>query len=298
MKILVTGSNGLTGQAILREVDYQDSPTEIIATSKSPNRFVGKHKFELLDLRYPEKLNYLLDLYQPEAIIHTAAMSQIDDCEKDKITCHKVNYEAIINLIKSCTKRNIHLTHMSTDFVFDGNQQVPYSEFDTPNPVNYYGTCKLMAEQVLKQSNCRHSIVRTALIYDYPNNIKRSNIFRWIHDSLTAGQPIKLVDDQFRTPTFVDDLAILLLKISILEKEGIWHYAGNEKLSVYDFGLKIAAHFNLDKSLIQPVSSTDLNQIARRPAKTYLDSSYANRELGLRPDNISLAFDVIKARID
>ncbi|MDA3910894.1 MAG: sugar nucleotide-binding protein [Bacteroidales bacterium] len=128
MKILITGSNGLTGQAILQETNSADSPTEIIACSKSPNRFVGKHKFELLDLRYPEKLNYLLDVYQPEAIINTAAISQIDECEKNKITCHQINYEAVLNLIQSCTERNIHLTHISTDFVFDGNQQVPYAE--------------------------------------------------------------------------------------------------------------------------------------------------------------------------
>lgn len=298
MKILITGSNGLTGQAILRELDYPESPTEIIACSKSPNQFGGKYKFELLDIRYPEKLNYLLDIYQPDAIINTAAISQIDDCEKDKITCHQVNYEAVLHLIKACSKRNIHLTHMSSDFVFDGNQQSPYTEFDDRNPVNYYGNCKLMAEQALKQSNCRHSIVRTALVYDYPQNIKRSNIFRWIYDSLSDNQPIKLVNDQFRTPTFVDNLVAALLKISMLEKEGIWHYAGHEKMSIYEFGLKIADHFHFDKNLIQPVSSADLNQIARRPAKTYLDSTHADRELGLPPYNISEAFDVIKTRID
>jgi dTDP-4-dehydrorhamnose reductase len=172
------------------------------------------------------------------------------------------------------------------------------AEFNNTNPVNYYGTCKLMAEQALKQSNCRHSIVRTAIIYDYPQHIKRSNIFRWIHNSLSDNQQIKQANDQYRTPTFVDDLAIVLLKISILEKEGIWHYAGNEKMSVYEFGVKIAEPINLDKKLIQPVSSADLNQIARRPAKTYLNSNYANRELGLPPHNISQGFDVIKARID
>jgi len=298
MKILITGSNGLTGQAIMRELDYLGSPTELLASSKSPNCYTGKHKFELLDIRYPEKLNYLLDVFQPKAIINTAAISQIDDCEKDKISCHQVNYEAVLNLIKACTERNIHLTHMSTDFVFDGNQQIPYTEFDSRNPANYYGNCKLMAEQALTQSNCRHAIVRTALVYDYPQNIKRSNIFRWIYDSLNANQNIKLVNDQFRTPTFVDDLVAVLLKISILEKEGIWHYAGDEKMSVYEFGLKIADHFNFDKSLIQPVSSASLNQIGRRPAKTYLNSNHANRELGLLPHNISEAFDVIKTRID
>ncbi len=296
MKLLITGSNGLTGQAILRVANHHNS-IEIIATSKQPNRSPYPIKFELLDITRKENLNYLLDLYQPNAVIHTAAISQIDNCEKDKIACHQINYEAVENLAEACASRHIFLVHMSSDFVFEGNSQIPYKTWDKRNPLNYYGECKLKAEDALIESACKHAIVRTALIYDYPQNISRNNIFRWIFDSLTDKKSIKLVDDQFRTPTYVDDLAESLIQIAKSQKEGIWHVCGEEQISVYHFGLRIAEHFHLDKNLISPVSSSSLQQAARRPAKTYLDIREILAEIQHIPNNISQAFSVIESRI-
>lgn len=296
MKLLITGSNGLTGQAILRVANHHKE-IEIIATSKQPNRSPYPVKFELLDITRKEKLNYLLDLYQPDAVIHTAAISQIDECEKDKISCHQINYEAVENLAEACASRQIFLVHMSSDFVFEGNSQIPYKTYDKRNPVNYYGECKLKAEDALIESACKHAIVRTALVFDYPQNINRNNIFRWIYHSLSDKKHIKLVDDQFRTPTFVDDLAESLIQIASLKKDGIWHVCGEEQISVYHFGLRIAEHFHLDRNLISPVSSSSLQQAARRPAKTYLDIRETLAEIQHIPNNISQAFSVIESRI-
>jgi dTDP-4-dehydrorhamnose reductase len=296
MRILITGSNGLTGQAIVREA-VKFNEIEIIATSKSPNRNADTQKFELLDITRPENINYLLDLYQPNCIIHTAAISQIDTCEQDKSLCYTVNYKAVQTLCDACQKRNIHLIHMSSDFVFDGQSSLPYSEYDETNPVNYYGECKRLAEEYLMQSACKFSIVRTVLVYDYPLDIKRSNIFRWIYDSLKSQQEIHVVNDQFRTPTFVDDLAKALLKLAIGKHEGIWHICGKEQISVYDFAKRIADSFNLNADLIQTVNSSALNQPGRRPAKTYLNISKAENEIQFNPNRFNQSFNIIASRI-
>ena len=296
MKLLITGSNGMTGQAITR-LAKQHPGIEIIATSATPNRNPQVSRFELLDITYQEKINYLLDLYHPDCVINTAAISQVDTCEKDKSLSYKVNFDAVQKLSGACSLRDIHFIHLSSDFVFDGRGLQNYEEEDNRSPVNYYGECKLLAEKYMEESAGNNCIVRTALVYDYPKEIRRKNIFRWIYDSLKTGQSIRLANDQFRTPTFVDDLASALLTIARDQREGVFHISGKEQVSVFDFGLKIARHFGMNESLISPVPSAALNQTARRPQKTSLDISKAEEDLNYKPYNISSAFDVIKSRI-
>ena len=177
---------------------------------------------------------------------------------------------------------NAHLIHLSTDFIFDGIKG-NYKETDTPNPLSYYGLSKLKSEEILINSKIDYTILRTILVFGKVYDMSRSNIVLWVKSMLEKGKEITIVDDQFRTPTYVEDLA-LACKISMDKKAiGIFNISSNELLSVYEIAQQIADAFHLDKSLIKPISTSTLNQTAPRPAKTGFDLSKTNKVLEFYP---------------
>ena len=171
---------------------------------------------------------------------------------------------------------------MSTDYIFDGKHG-PYAEEDAPNPLSYYGLTKSQSEEILTKSTIDYTILRTILMYGIVAEMSRSNIVLWVKESLEKGNPITIVDDKYRMPTYVEDLA-LACKLSIDKKAtGVVHISSNQLLSIYEIAQEIATAFDLDKSLIQPISTTTLNQTAGRPVKTGFDLTKTNRELDLYP---------------
>ncbi|MFP4663110.1 MAG: SDR family oxidoreductase [Bacteroidales bacterium] len=293
MKILLTGSNGLVGGGLIRLIDDESDGLICTARQKTAGNYPS---FEYLDIRDTARMKYLLDLYEPDVLINAAAMSKPDVCEKHKTEAYQTNYQAVANMADACFERGIYLLHLSSDFVFDGTTGL-YSEEDKPSPVNYYGNTKLMAENYLLQKPVKAGIVRTVLVYDSPQS-SRANIVGWIVNSLKQHKQIQVVNDQFRTPTLVDDLAEGLIKLMTGKKEGIWHISGDEYLSVYDFACRTADAFNLNKKLISPTTSAQLAQPARRPPKTGFRITKAMRELNYHPHNIAQGLTVIKNRMD
>ena len=267
-KILVTGSNGLLGQKII-EILTGIETVSIIATSLNVDKItdVKGYDFELLDLTNHLETKYIIQTHNPDTIINTAAMTQVDKCEEQKAECWKINVEAIKNLVKCSNDVKAHLIHLSSDFVFDGTSG-PYSENDIPNPLSYYGLSKWEGEKIIEDQSGKWAIVRTILVYGVNRKMTRLDIVLWIKNSLEAGKPIRVVNDQFRAPTLVDDLANACIEIGIREKTGVFHISGPEMMSVVDIAYKVADYYKLDKSLITPVSSAELNEIARRPRST------------------------------
>ena len=177
-----------------------------------------------------------------------------------------------------------HLIHLSTDFIFDGIKG-NYKETDVPNPLSYYGLSKLKSEEVLINSKIDYTILRTILVFGKVYDMSRSNIVLWVKSMLEKGKEITIVNDQYRSPTYVEDLA-LTCKIAIDKRaRGIYNISSNELLSVYEIVQQIADVFLLDKKLIKPISSSTLNQTALRPAKTGFDLSKTNRVLGFYPES-------------
>ena len=279
IKIIITGSNGLLGQSLLALLLKEKQHYEVYGFSRGENRS-GRQDFNYvsIDITKENILREQVKEIQPDFIINTAAMTQVDDCEIHKEACNLLNIEVVKWLADISKEINTHLIHLSTDFIFDGKKGC-YKETDIPNPLSYYGLSKLKSEEVLVNSDINYTILRTILVYGKVFDMSRSNIVLWVKEMLENGKEITIVDDQFRTPTYVEDLA-LACKISIDKKAvGIFNISSNELLSIFEIAQQIADVFGLNKSLIVPISTSTLNQTAARPAKTGFDLSKTNKIL-------------------
>ncbi|MBV6646586.1 MAG: NAD(P)-dependent oxidoreductase, partial [Cyclobacteriaceae bacterium] len=206
MKIMITGANGLLGQKLVQKLST-DPRKNVIATARGTNRNpVGNYTYHTMDIADEQQVASIVDQLRPDVIINTAAMTQVDDCERDQDLCRCLNVEAVRYLVKACDLSNVFLIHLSTDFIFDGAAG-PYTEEDEPNPLSYYGQSKLDAEQIIKSSPIRWAIARTMLVYGIAHDMSRSNIILWVKKNLEQGSPIRVVNDQWRMPTLAEDLA-------------------------------------------------------------------------------------------
>jgi len=283
IKIVITGSNGLLGQTLLNLLLDEKEKYKIFGFSKGENRS-GRTDFDYftLDITDEDELRKKLLAIKPDAIINTAAMTNVDACENDKINCDKLNVDAVNYLATISAEINAHLIHISTDFIFDGKKGY-YKETDKPNPLSYYGESKLKSEAVLLNSTIDFTILRTILVYGKVYDMSKSNIVLWVKQMLTDKKEITIVDDQFRMPTYAEDLA-MACKLAIDKKAtGIFNISSSELLSIYEIAQQIADAFKLDKSLLKPISTSTLNQTAPRPSKTGFDLNKTINELGFYP---------------
>ncbi|WP_297805074.1 NAD(P)-dependent oxidoreductase [uncultured Polaribacter sp.] len=283
IKVVVTGSNGLLGQSLINLLLKEKEVYQVIGFSRGENRS-GRDDFSYvsIDITDRENLKDTLLKIQPNFIINTAAMTQVDDCEGNKEACDLLNVTVVKWLEQVSDEINAHLIHLSTDFIFDGLKG-NYKETDTPNPLSYYGFSKLKSENILIESKIHYTILRTILVFGKVYDMSRSNIVLWVKSMLEKGEEITIVDDQYRAPTYVEDLA-LACKISMDKKAtGIYNISSNELLSVFEIAQQIADAFGLDKNLIKPISTSTLNQTAPRPAKTGFDLSKTNKVLEFYP---------------
>jgi len=293
IKVLVTGSNGLLGQKltdlILQENKNHDQPQsppeiQLIALSRGVNRHPQQEGYIYIDmdLLNKEELNKVFQHYQPDCVINTAAMTHVDQCEEDPIMCHQLNVELVKNLIGFCQESGTHLIHLSTDFIFDG-QEGPYKEDDRPNPLSLYGQSKLESETLIGQSNCPWTIIRTILVYGIVADMSRSNIVLWAKGALEKGQEIRVVRDQWRMPTLAEDLAAACLTAAKRKVTGVFHVSGSELMAITEIVEQIAEFWNLDQNLITPINSETLNQKAKRPRRTGFHLEKAYSQLDYRP---------------
>ena len=281
VKVVITGSNGLLGQSLLKLLLKEKNAYQVLGFSKGENRS-GRDDFEYhsIDLTDEKLLKKTLLQSSPNVIINAAAMTNVDRCEIDKNECDKINVELVKLLTQVGTQINAHMIHISTDFIFDGKKG-NYSETDKPNPLSYYGMSKLKSEQVLINSKITHTILRTILVFGKVRAMRRSNIVLWVKDMLERGKEITMVHDQYRAPTYVEDLA-MACKISIDRKaQGIFNISSNQTLSIYKIAQQIAEVFQLNNNLIKPISTLELDQKAVRPSKTGFDLSNTKRNLGI-----------------
>ena len=283
IKVIITGSNGLLGQSLLSLLLQEKEKYQVFGFSRGQNRS-GRNDFSFvsIDITNEKNLKNKIKVIQPNFIINTAAMTLVDDCESQKEACDLLNVSVVKWLSEVCDELNACVIHLSTDFIFDGKKGF-YKETDLPNPISYYGLSKLKSEEVLFKSKIDYTILRTILVYGKVFDMSRSNIVLWVKKMLEEGKEIKIVDDQYRAPTYVVDLAMACKIILDKKATGIYNIASSELLSVYEITKQVADVFQLDKSLIKPISSTTLNQTAQRPPRTGFDLSKTNRELNFYP---------------
>jgi dTDP-4-dehydrorhamnose reductase len=297
MKILVTGSNGLLGQKIVYALRNRDDVT-LIATARGENRIKEKtgYIFESLDLVDKMAIEELIIKYRPDAVIHTAAMTNVDACEMDPVACKVHNVDATQFLVDACKPFKTHFVHLSTDFVFDG-ENGPYKETDKPNPQSVYAHSKLDSEQLVIESGLPYSIIRTIIIYGVVDDTQRSNVVLWTKNSLEQGKQINVITDQLRGPTLAEDLAIACIRTVERKAYGIFHISGKEVMPIIDIAYFVADYYGLDKSLIQPITTADLNQPAKRPLKTGFILDKAEKILDYKPHSLAEGIAILEQQI-
>jgi len=298
MKILITGSNGLLGQKLVHLLKGRRD-CELFATSQGENRISDKegYTYSELDITVLEEVMKIVEDFRPDCIINTAAMTQVDLCEDLKEKCRLINVGAVGFLIAASKKVNAHFIQLSTDFVFDG-ENGPYSEEDKPNPLSYYAKSKLDAELLIQNSGLKNwSIGRTIIIYGVAEQMSRSNIVLWAMDALQKGEMLKIVDDQFRSPTFAEDLAVACFEIAKRKANGIYHISGPETFSILEMIMKIGTYFGWNTRNVQAVSSDSLNQKAKRPPRTGFVLDKAKTDLDYDPLTLEEGLSVLAEQL-
>jgi dTDP-4-dehydrorhamnose reductase len=295
--ILITGSNGLLGQKLV-DLLSKEAGVNLIATARGENRLPNRsgYTYQTLDITDPQAVEQVFSTYQPQIVIHTAAMTNVDTCETDLAGCEALNVKAVEYIVHACAKYNTFLCHLSTDFIFDG-EAGPYDEDAIPNPISVYGESKLRAEQIVQASSIRWAIARTVLVFGIVPDMSRTNIVLWVKKSLEDGKQINVVTDQFRTPTLAEDLAIGCWLIAKNEAEGIFNISGEELLTPYEMAIKTAEFFHLPTNLIQQADSSTFSQPAKRPPRTGFILTKAKSVLGYDPRTFSEGIALMASQI-
>jgi dTDP-4-dehydrorhamnose reductase len=279
-KVLITGANGFLGQHL--SVFLSQRNFTITASSRGVSRIpaVFNIDFYSVDLTDKEEVSQMVAAIQPDVIVHTAAMSKPDECHVNREEAYKQNVTATENLISS-SGSNIHFIYISTDFIFGENG--PHSEDEPAAPLNYYGETKLKAEQTVNDSSLATTIVRPVFIYGKVWEGLRPAFIHWVKNNLEAGKEIKVVTDQKRTPTFVEDLCAGIQCIIEKKTTGVYHLAGPDVLSPYEMAVKTAEVLQLNTNLIIPVTSETFPEPVQRAKRSGLKIEKARRELGYEP---------------
>lgn len=283
MKVLVTGANGFLGYFLTEQL-LQKKYT-VIATGKGDCRLpFGQYAnfiYNEMDFTDPFNVHDVFEKHAPDTVVHAGAMSKVDDCEQNQWLAYRVNTEATVTLLINAEEHKSFFVFVSTDFIFDGEKGM-YKEDDRPGPVNFYGKTKLEAEEAVKEYGYGWAIVRTVLVYGKPQ-LGRGNIVSIVKEKLEKGELYNVVDDQLRTPTYVEDLAAGIVAVIEKKAKGIYHISGEDVLTPYQMACKVADHLGLSPSLINKVTATDFSQPAKRPPKTGFVIDKAKKELGYKP---------------
>jgi len=291
LKLLITGASGLLGHKVAQlalkqkhEVYsiYKDHPINLGTPIK-------------LDLNNLNEIARVIIKLKPHAIIHTAAYTNVDGCEINKDIAWKVNAEATKHIAIASTNMNAHLTYVSTDYVFDGEKGL-YSEEDEPNPESYYGYTKLKGEELTKEHSQEWCITRTSVIYGW-GQTQKLNFATWIINNLKQQKEVKILTDQYVSPTLNSNLAEMLLEIVSRRITGIFHTAGATRASRHEFALKLAQIFELNTNLIKPAKMNELPWKAKRPKDSSLNVSKASALLNAKPLKLNEALKRMKRRL-
>lgn len=294
-RILITGSNGMLGQRVVQFYASKEN-VDLLATSVEDKSVTDLVEYIPSDIKNRESIKKLIYDYCPDFIVHTAAFTNVDLSEKLREEAWKINVKGVEYISEVARAIDAHIIHISTDYIFDGRNG-PYDENATPVPIGYYGRTKLASENVLRISGTFFTILRTNVLYGIAPN-SRPDFVRWVVKSLSDNQEIRIVKDQIGNPTFIDDLVQAINKIIEFRKTGVYNIGGKEFLSRYDFTLRIADFFGLDKRLITPITTEELNQPARRPLKSGLLILKAETELGYKPHTITESLSAMKKELE
>ncbi len=292
-KVFITGGTGLLGNYLLK---YAPQGYEISCTY-----FPGHKKDSLasnpgkscVDICDEYSVRSAVKIFRPDYIVHTASIANVDYIEKNKEEARKTNVGGTANVINACRDSGAKLIYISSNALFDGANP-PYKEDDKPNPLNYYGKLKVEEEERLKFSGIKFSIVRPILMYGWNLTVERKNPVTWLIDVLKENKTVDMVDDIFCNPLYAWDCADVIWKIIEFNKSGVFHVAGLDEVSRYEFACITADVFGLDKSLITPVKNSFFRDIAPRPVNTTYCIDKIKKELNIFPSGLREGLEKMK----
>lgn len=287
MRIGIIGANGFTGRRILSNLSASGK-YEVMGCSLHPDIVPGSGKYHFFqaDINDYSAIENWFQLFKPDVVINTSALSVPDYCETHHEEAYATNVSAVAHLARCCARMGSRLLHFSTDFVFDGKRQELYTEEDTPSPVNYYGETKLLGERAVAQLCDNYAILRVVVVYGKALPGQHGNILQLVKSRLENHQEIRVVSDQWRTPTWVHDIAAGVELLLPSAHNGIYHICGGECLSIAEIAYRVAGYFQLDASLIRPVTTGEMNESTPRPRFSGLHIGKARRDLGYSPASL------------
>ena len=278
-RVLITGGTGLLGLAI-----QQSAPKDIEGFSVYfPERSLPEplqFPVRAADVTDRRQMQSVFEWAKPDVVIHTAAIGSVDFAERNREQTRKVNVGGTEVVAELCQIFKSRLIYISSNAVFDGCTPF-YSETAPVNPINYYGQLKVEAENIVSESSIPWAVVRPILMYGWPYQGERDNPVVWWLRSLESGKHIKVVDNVFSKLLPAWSCAEVIWEVIRQQRTGIYHAAGRDHLSLYQFALQVAEVFDLDTKLITPVPDSYFPEIAPRPKDTSFDTSKMESELGI-----------------
>lgn len=267
----------------------------VVATARSSPP-ASQTPFEQLDVTDARQVETLMERIRPDWVVHAAALTDVDRCEVERELARRVNVAGTENVVRACERRGIGLVSLSTDYVFDGVAG-PYAETDPTNPLSYYGLTKREGEKYVLAMKCPAGVVRTIVLFGYAPSV-RENFVTWLVRSLRQGKPVRVVTDQWGTPTLADDLADFLIDFCRKNLSGLFHFAGADLLSRYDMAIKTCGVFGLDERLVTPISTGDLRQVAPRPLRSGLRTDRVRQTFQVHPRSFEDSLNILSGQTD
>jgi dTDP-4-dehydrorhamnose reductase len=292
LKLLITGASGLYGSK-LAEIATARSYEVHSGYSRDQPAYGTSIQFDVSDKNRVEEIFRKVD---PDVVVHAAALTNVDKCEKNKELAWKTNVEGTLNIVKAVKATNVFLVYISTDYVFNG-ETGRYKETDKPGPINYYGLTKLKAEELVKDLTTEYCIARASVVYGSIPAAGKVNFALWVLNQLKRNEQAKIVTDQWNSPTLNTNMAEMTLEIIERKLTGTFHISGATRISRYDFAVQIAKNFNLNPNLISPTTSAEFSWAAKRPKDSSLDTTKAQQTLKNIPLQISQALKIMKQEL-
>jgi len=264
LKIVITGSNGMLGYDLVQRLKRR---YEVIGID-----------IDNFDIVHKNVVDYLLR-QKPDFVFHLAAYTDVDKAERDRKRAYNVNVSGTRNIVTVCKTLDVPLVFISTDYVFDGWKEIPYTEKDRPNPLNFYGETKREGEKIITAMLKKYFIVRTSWLFG--KNGK--NFVKTITSFAQKKESIEVVDDQYGSPTYTYDLAVSLKMFLTVKKYGVYHITNRNSCSWFDFAKKIVT-LSGGKTVIIPIKSVDFKskRLAKRPQNSVLDNSLFEKRFDYR----------------
>ncbi len=295
--VLITGVHGFLGQHVLRTF-LDETHCDLIVTSRNEKlqftdvadepRLLAYHKLDVTDRA---SVKDTIGLFKPDVIVNCAAMVNVDLAEHERELAWKTNVKSVEHIIEAARKTDGRVVHVSSDYIFDGSK-TPYAENASPSPLNYYGRTKLASENALRSSGVNYCIIRAAFFYGIEVQKKPSFAFNVIKN-LINDETFEAFDDLFAPPTLIDDVALGVVRATEYNKNGIYHIAGPEMISRYEFAKRIATTLRLNPELIIPIPFSVTDTRAERPRHSSFITLKAQTELGLRITGIDEGLHVM-----